>query len=277
VPAIAVGFGRDPYILFQQVYNAALAEMGMPQNVQEKKTLPLPLQYIGWCTWNASDNGTKLNEEHILKGVATFTDKDFPLGWLLIDDGWFQHKGNQLQSLLPDGAKFPNGFRPLVQTLKKKNGLKYVGVWHAFNGYWNGIDPESDLGRHYKKELFSWTQKERPDLENAPLKTYPFINPTSDSLYSFYDSWHRYFKNQGFDFIKVDNQSVTERMAVNTYPIFTLSAGMHKALYRSADKYFKGAVINCMDMTADAYLHFGTSSGGPCGRRLLSLQGGRNL
>jgi hypothetical protein len=35
---------------------------------------------------------------------------------------------------------------------------------------------------------------------------------------------------------------------------------MHKALYRSINKYFSGAAINCMDMTADAYLNFGASA-----------------
>jgi hypothetical protein len=49
-------------------------------------------------------------------------------------------------------------------------------------------------------------------------------------------------------------------MAVNTYPVFDLSKAMHRALYRSVDKNFGGAVINCMDMTADAYFNLGTSA-----------------
>jgi raffinose synthase len=103
-------------------------------------------------------------------------------------------------------------------------------------------------------------QKERPDDNNSPVATYYFIKPESDNLFRFYDRWHQYFKSEGFDFIKVDNQLVAERMAVNNYPIFDLSDKMHKALYQSINKNFKGAVINCMDMTADAYLNFGTSA-----------------
>jgi raffinose synthase len=49
-------------------------------------------------------------------------------------------------------------------------------------------------------------------------------------------------------------------MAVDNYPIFDLSAAMHKALYASAEANFNGAVLNCMDMTADAYLNFGSSA-----------------
>jgi hypothetical protein len=234
--------------------------MGEGGNQQSKKTMPEPFQYIGWCTWSSSNNGKDLNEEHILEGVKTFTDHHFPLGWLLVDDGWFQQKNNQLQSLLPNPAKFPNGFQPMIKRLKNEYGVRYTGIWHAFNGYWNGIDPESELGKHFKTHLFSWTQKERPDLETAPLKTYHFIRPDSDSLYAFYNSWHQYFRKEGFDFVKVDNQLVTERMAVNTHPVFNLSKAMHKALYQSINKNFKGAVINCMDMTADAYFNFGTSA-----------------
>ncbi|HEX8314928.1 MAG TPA: Sip1-related alpha-galactosidase, partial [Flavisolibacter sp.] len=260
VPSMAIAFGKDPFELFGHIYRTALQTMGKTENNVSKKTLPEPLQYIGWCTWNSSEMGKNLNEEHILEGVKTFTDKKFPLGWVLVDDGWFQHQGSQLQSLLPDPKKFPAGFKPLVQKLKSQYGVKYAGVWHAFNGYWNGIDAASPFGRQYGNKLFSWTQKERVDIENSPAKTYSFLKPEGNNLYQFYDTWHQYLKGEGFDFIKVDNQLVAERMAVNNYPVFELSEKMHQALYQSANKYFSDAVINCMDMTADAYLNFGTSA-----------------
>ncbi|MEO6454625.1 MAG: Sip1-related alpha-galactosidase, partial [Ginsengibacter sp.] len=260
VPAMAIAFGKNPYELFSRIYLIALKEMGMPENTLSKKKLPGPLQYIGWCTWNSSDMGKNLNEEHIIEGVKTFTEKKFPLGFVLIDDGWFQHQHSQLQSLLPDSNKFPNGFKPLIDKLKKQYRIKYVGVWHAFNGYWNGIDPASALGLQNKNKMFSWTQHERVDVENSPTKTYYFLKPEGYNLYNFYSSMHSYLKNEGVDFIKVDNQLAVERMAVNNYPIFNLSQKMHAALYQSANKYFNGAVINCMDMTADAYLNFGTSA-----------------
>ncbi len=260
VPAMAVAFGRDPYELFGRIYRTALTVMGKGENLSRKKTLPEPMKYLGWCTWNASAMGAKLNEAHIIEGVKTFTDHTFPLGWLLIDDGWFQHKNNQLQSMQPDPTKFPNGFKPLITKLKSQYGLKYAGIWHAFDGYWNGIDPDSELGKRYTEQLFSWTQKQSPTGKDTDLKTYHFIRPDSDSLVTFFDTWHRYLKGEGFDFVKVDNQLVAERMAVNTYPIFSLSESIHRALYQSVNKHFGGAIINCMDMTADAYLNFGTSA-----------------
>ncbi|MEO6328107.1 MAG: Sip1-related alpha-galactosidase [Ginsengibacter sp.] len=260
IPCMAIAFGKEPFELFERIYSTALKFMGQGENLRVKKKFPEPFNYIGWCTWNASDNGNNLNEALLLKAAKSFSDNKFPLGWMLIDDGWFQSNDRQLQSYLPDAKQFPNGFKPVIDKLKNHFGIKYIGVWHAFNGLWNGIDPGSVLGKHFAPAMFSWTQKERPDKEDAPLKIYHFIKPDSDSLNVFYNHWHRYFKQQGFDFVKVDNQLVVEKMAVNNYPIFTLSDSMHKALYRAVNKYFNGAIINCMDMTADAYLNFGTSA-----------------
>ena len=260
IPSMAIAFGKDPFELFERIYRTALESMGKGENLRVKKKFPEPFNYIGWCTWNASDNGNKLNEDLLLNAAKSFSDNHFPIGWMLVDDGWFQNKDKQLQSYLPNPKRFPNGFKPVIAKLKKQFGVKYMGVWHAFDGLWNGIDPGSELGRQFAPAMFSWTQKESPDKEDAPLKTYHFIKPNSDSLNAFYNNWHRYLKEQGFDFVKVDNQLVVERMAVNNYPVFTLSDSMHKALYRSVNKYFNGAIINCMDMTADAYLNFGSSA-----------------
>ncbi len=260
VPSMALAFGKDPFELFSRIYRIALESMGKGDNIYSKKKMPEALKYIGWCTWNASANGKYLDEKHITDAVRTFTDKKFPLGWVLVDDGWFQHKDGQLLSLQPDTVKFPDGFRPLIKKLKDQFHIKYVGVWHAFNGYWNGIEPNSKLGKQYKRDLFAWQQKEKVHIDTSAIKTYHFLKPGSRGINQFYDSWHQYLKNEGFDFVKVDNQLVPEKMAIDNFPIFTLSEKMHEALYKSINKYFNGAVINCMDMTADAYLNFASSA-----------------
>lgn len=257
IPAMAVAFDKDPYKLFSKIYHSALAAMGKTEDLRDKKHFPEPFNYIGWCTWNSSEMGKNLSEEHVIAGVKTFTDHHFPLGWVLIDDGWFQSKNNRLQSQLPDQKKFPDGFIHMNNRLKKDFGIKYTGVWHAFNGYWNGIDPASEVGQKYKNDLFSWNEKGK---DTTKINTYYFIKPESESLINFFDSWYSYFKQQGFDFTKVDNQLVSERMALNNYPVFSLSEKIHQAIYKSSNKYFNGALINCMDMTPDAYLNFGTSA-----------------
>lgn len=259
VPMMAIGFGEDPYILFESLYSAGLEMMGKSENRRVKKTYPEQLEYIGWCTWNSSDMGKTLDEEHLLNGTATFTDNKFPLGWLLIDDGWFDQDGKRLNAFTPNPDKFPNGFKSLTSRLKSQYGLKYVGIWHAYDGYWNGINPGSKLGERYKSELFNWTQNESVDVPSKSV-SYSFIKPESDSLKAFYDQWHQYFLKEGFDFVKVDNQLVSERMSVDTYPIDLIAVKMHEALYASVFKNFNGAIINCMDMTNDAFYNFGRSA-----------------
>lgn len=261
IPQMIIGFGKDPYSLFKNMFKTGLNEMGKSNNTIETKVFPEKMDYIGWCTWNASENGKQLTEDFIVESVKTFTNNDFPLGWVMVDDGWFDHEGRMLNSLQPDPKKFPNGFTSLNNRLREECGIEEIGVWHTLNGYWNGINLNSELGEKYKSELFSWDTKPwATEVDPQNSKKYHFIKPESDSLLAFYRNMHKSLKNQGFSFLKVDNQLVTEQMAPKNYPVFTLSEKMHEALYKSADEFFDGAVINCMDMTAEAYLNFGTSS-----------------
>jgi len=251
IPAMAIAYGKDPFALFRRIYTSALIAMGCGADMRWKKALPEPFQYIGWCTWNSSNLGKDLGEDEVIAGVKTFTDHHFPLGWVLVDDGWFQASDGRLQSLLPTPKKFPNGFAGMNNRLKHDFGIKYTGIWHAFDGYWNGIDPNSELGNKYKNDLYAWGNPKNPNY---------FFRINSLSLTGFYDAWYSYFKQQGFDFTKVDNQVVGGDLAYGNYPVFTLSAKVHEALYKASDKYFHGALINCMDMVPDAYFNFGRSA-----------------
>ncbi len=251
IPAVAIAYDKDPFALFKKVYSGALITMGRSEDMRWKKKLPEPFQYLGWCTWNSSNLGKDLGEDEVINGVKTFTDHHFPLGWVLIDDGWFQEKNGRLQSMLPTPKKFPNGFAGMNKRLKTEFGIKYMGIWHAFDGYWSGIDPQSGLGEKYKNDLYAWGDRKNPNY---------FFKLGSPSLTGFYDAWYSYFKQQGFDLTKVDNQVVGGELANNNYPVFTLSARVHEALYKASDKYFHEAIINCMDMVPDAYFNFGSSA-----------------
>ncbi|MBN1542043.1 hypothetical protein JW992_07825 [candidate division KSB1 bacterium] len=262
LPLVAFGVGNDLYALVDQLYRFGLQQMQIPENHIDRKSFPAVFERIGWCTWNASELGTRLDEALVVHGVKSFTDRGFPLGWLLIDDGWFEHRDGKLCSLLPDRQKFPQGFAPVVERLKNETGIKDVGIWHTLNGYWNGIDRESELGRELAGELFEWTQIGQPGSDSTEPHTFSFIRPDSALLSDFYQRWHRWFRQQGISFIKVDNQLVVERMCRNTFPIWQLSAALHRALNESVVDHFDGAMINCMDMTPDAYYLFGSTAVG---------------
>ncbi len=256
MPCIAIGFGQDPYELFARVYKVALVMMGRNEDLISGKKLPEIFNYFGWCTYNAVSPAPG----PIVAAVKSFADHKFPIGFVLVDGGWMQSKSQQLQTFTADLKLVPQGFKAMNHALKNELGVKYCGIWHTLNGDFNGIDSASELGRHYSSALFSWLQPVDPSSTSPNLIRHFFIRPESDSLLSFWRSWYRYFKNEGFDFTKVDNQLVVERMAVNNYPIMELSAKMHQAMYRASAETFQSALINCMDMTADAYLNFGTSA-----------------
>ena len=260
IPQMAVGFGKDPYRLFETLYKEGLAAIGKEADFLNNKTFPKIFDGIGWCSWNASNEGKNLNDSLLIKSAESYAKAKFPVKWFLIDDGWFDVTDSKLNSFRPDKKKFPNGFAPVIEKLKKDYGINDVGIWSTLNGYWNGINPESELGKEYKDELFSWKQKVRPDLAKSKTTTCYFIRPGSESLNKFYDDFYGYLRDQGCSFVKIDNQLVTQRMAVNNFPIFSGSEKYHEAINSAVARYFNNTIINCMDMTPEAYLNFGSTA-----------------
>ena len=259
IPMLAVGFGSDPYKLFEQLYQYGLKMMGKGENIRQKKTYPKPLEYLGWCTWNSSDMGKNLSDQFLLDAAKSFKDKNIPLGFLIIDDGWSDSNTSQnsLKSFLPNPAKFPNGFKKTIETLKSQYDVRYVGAWHAFNCYWSGVDKNSTIGKEFDKSLFKWTKID--PLGNDSGKDVCMISPFDGGLAKFYDEWYTYMKLQGIDFVKVDNQLIVEQMSSGNFPIWDLASAMHHQLDVSVKKHFGGAIINCMDMTNDAFYNFGST------------------
>ncbi|HUI63791.1 MAG TPA: Sip1-related alpha-galactosidase, partial [Bacteroidota bacterium] len=260
IPQMAVGFGPDPFRLIARLYEEALSAMGKKEDLRQSKKFPPILEDMGWCTWNASDNGKNLNEAFLLNAAKSFSDAHFPLGWFLVDDGWIDQTDGMLNSFEPDRKRFPEGFKGLIDTLKMRYHLKNVGVWHALNGHWRGINPNSRLATKYGDEFIDWVEQADLGAGNVGWKRCYFLSPSAESLGAFYEAFHRRLRDQGFSFVKVDNQLIVERIAVGNFPLWDGAESYHAALNASVARTFDNTLINCMDMTADAYLNFGTTS-----------------
>jgi raffinose synthase len=255
LPLLLVSYDANPYAAFHKGYRAALKVMGRSKDAVENKHFPPALAYLGWNTWNASHLGESLDAALILNMAREVRDGHLPIGTLTIDDGYFA-PGRRLQSFAPDLRKFPHGFAALNHELKTDYGLKSMGVWITLDGYWGGIEPGSEAAPRAVADLFAWTERiDQADVRSA-MQTGYFIKPDSAAFEQFYWAYIAHRKADGFDFLKVDNQLVVERMAKGNYPVFALASAMHRQLNAAADRYFGNAVINCMDMTADAYLNF---------------------
>ena len=265
VALLVVGFDSDPYRLFESVYREGMRVIGQSENLVSRKTFPEALDYLGWCSFNALDMGKNLDERNIVRAVESFSNSGVPFRWIIVEDGYEDRTGDMLNSFRADTVRFPSGFAAMNRKLKEQFGLRDIGIWHAFNGYWSGINPDSELGRTFKDELFSWKQKPRPtDDDSVAMAEYFFVPPDSKALDDFYMSRMSCHEREGFSFVKVDNQLVTERMARDNYPIGYLSRRMHEALNRAVSRHFGGAMINCMDMTVEACQYFGSSSVARC-------------
>jgi hypothetical protein len=261
IPMMAVAFDKDPYKLIDNIYLSGMTEMGKAEGLRRNKIYPETFGYIAWCTWNSF--GMDKSESKIINSVKTFTDKGFQLGNVLVDDGWMKIDTNRrLQSFYPDSTKFPNGFHSMVNTLKNDYHIKNIGVWHTLNAYWNGVDPDSYLGKDFK-EILTPYKEQAPWLDSSNLDAV-YYAPTflSDRGYQFFDKWYDVIKKEGITFVKTDNQLVVERMAVGKAPLWNASEQIQKNFQEAVKKHFNGAVINCMDMTSDAFYNFGPSAVG---------------
>lgn len=257
VPSAIIAFGTNPYELIEAAYRHTMKIMNKEENLRKNKEFPNPFEYLGYCTWDAMYD--QMSEEILINAVGHFTRNNFPLRTLIIDDGWLDMQPDRkLKSFNPDKNKFPNGLKPMIDALKDKKGIQHVGIWHTINAYWQGIDPESELAAQYP--LFKYIDMETWLLDSFELEEFVIADPRTEKGFSFFDDWYTYLSSEGVNFVKVDNQMVTERVAQGQVPIFEFAEIWHESLQRAVSKHFNGAVINCMDMTNDAFYNFSTSA-----------------
>ncbi len=234
---LALAVGSDPYETTHNVYDVGMEFMGDPARLRIEKNYPELFNYIGWCSWNAYYHD--VDQEKVLANARSFKEHKFPVGYFVIDDGWQDEKDRKLVSFDIIRSKFPDGIEGLTSKLKKEYGIKWVGFWHAYQGYWNGVNPDSELAVKYKKALFR-------GLTGALIP-----DPEKERGFEFYNGYHSYLKERGADLVKVDNQSTLSVITMNRIPVGYAARGQQTNLQKSVMKNFDGAIINCMDMTIE--------------------------
>lgn len=231
--------GADPYACIQEAVATALRETGRPHRVREDKPFPRLFETLGWCSWDAF--GHDVNQTDLLWKLDELSEKKVPVQWVLIDDGWSKVNFDRLllQGLDADKMRFPEGIGGVIRHLKEDYGIRWVGVWQAVMGYWNGIDPDSEAYRAFSEYL-----ETIPDGK---------ILPRSDAAFSFgfWNKWHQYLKRCGVDFVKVDSQSSISLFQEGRRTYGQAASGVHTGLEASAALNFDGNLINCMGMAPE--------------------------
>jgi len=264
VPLMAISFGKDPYKTVKNLYEFAMTTMGLENGLRKNKKYPKTFESLGWCSWNAL--GEMVTEKNLMEAVSTFQDNGVVIPFLLIDDGWLTvNETEQLMDYGFDKKKFPKGFKASALKLKKKYGIKDIGVWHTMNGYWSGIDKES-FPPSNDDMLLPYYDKADVHADSLSGMTYYTASPLSTKGRYFYDTWYRYLKNEGITFVKVDQQSIIKRIAMgqirsdSRLPYWEVARNMQNNLQTSIKEHFDGVVINCQDMATENAYNFESSS-----------------
>ncbi len=222
-----------------EAISVAFAEAARFKNIRlrTERRLPEMFRYLGWCSWNAFY--TDVSEQGIREKAAELAEKQVPVKWMIIDDGWLSLQNRLLYAFEPDREKFPEGFGRLTGELRESAGIRWFGVWHALMGYWSGIAPGSPVA-----------VQEAPNLcRTASGRLVP--DPVRGT--GFYRDWYKVLTAQGISFVKVDGQGTIPLCFENTLPLGEAANGLHACL-ESAAALVDGAVINCMGMPMESVL-----------------------
>jgi hypothetical protein len=240
VPVFAHVAGADPHALPKAAYEAAFAGGDYYGKLRWQKPFPEVYRKLGWCSWNAYYE--KVSEQALLASAASLAKRRVPVGYMLIDDGWLSVTARKLTAFGANAARFPHGLAWLTHELKTTYHVPHVGVWHAFQGYWAGVDPEGAAARGQR--LYAGA-----DGLHLP-------DPRGDAGTAFYDAWYASLAAAGIDFVKVDNQAGQARFTNGKLPLLASAAGAQRAVQEAARKHFTGPggglnLLNCMEMTPE--------------------------
>ncbi len=242
---LTVSVSADPLLAVENNYRFAKEMGAIRVPLRAERTYPAIFENFGWCSWNAFYQD--VTADKLYSKMEEFREKNVPVKWIIIDDGWLMVKDNKLVDFPADPAKFPatasaDGLAVCIKKLKEEYGIEKVGVWHAFNGYWQGISPDSPLVERFGDALMT--------------TVHGMILPSDapEKAFRFWDAWHGYLAQCGVDFVKVDNQSATYTYLADTISTTTGARHAHEAIERSINKHFGGVVIDCMGMDMENVL-----------------------
>lgn len=249
-PWLCVASGTDPVRLVRAAMERASRELKSFRLLRNKR-IPDVVQDFGWCTWDAFYK--EVDEKKIRQGLRTLGRGGVRPRMVIIDDGWQQTREHRLTSLAHESGKFPQGLKTLIEEVKRRYGVRHVGVWHALQGYWQGVDPKSSLGRAYptvtravRDEFFrGWD--DQFDARRRHL-----VHPRE--VHRFFQDYHRLLRQAGVDFVKVDNQGSLEYFCRGVLPLNLTHRVYQDALQASAGHHFNGGLIHCMANCHDILL-----------------------
>lgn len=246
--------GKEPLSLMKQAAKTVCELLDNGLRLREEKTVPDVFNYLGWCSWDSMQ--IRVNHEGLLEKAREFKEKNVPVHFAIIDDMWAdvprlnelpvdiefremckEMHASKMRSFAGDPKRFPKGMRAAVEDLKAE-GIAEVGVWFPTTGYWAGLEPNESEAERQKDNTVT--------LPNGQI----IVAPEKEKASRYFDDLCSRVKEWGGDFVKIDNQGFHHRYE-NVVPIGESARAIQEGIDAAADKYFDGALINCMGMPSE--------------------------
>jgi len=230
VPLLLTQRSQSVYDVFNNAYSTLIADKKVSSIKKrvDKKYFEA-FDYLGWCTWEHYHYD--IDETKILNDMDAIEASGIPVRYILIDDGHIANENRQLTSLTPDKQRFPNGWTRIMKR-KQTDKIKWIGLWYSLSGYWSGISANNDFPQKIRKALYSYNGSLLPGR-------------SSNNIETFYEYYVNTMKKNGFDFLKIDNQSFTLPLYMGNTQVIRQAKDCNLALEHQTDKAQIG-LMNCM-------------------------------
>ena len=258
--------GSEPYELLENVARDAADMLGSGLKMRSERKYPEAMEYLGWCSWDAFQ--IRVNHDGLLQKAKEFKDKGVPIGFAIIDDMWgdapnletiprdaefvpmvHAMHASTLRTFEGAPARFPKGMKGAVGALHE-SGIPYVGVWFPTTAYWSGVESASPLEEELKDTLTAVKSQNTPFFKTAKTEYMNIVSPEKEKAEKYFDILCGKVKDFGADFVKIDNQGFhSSYRGLST--VGKSAEAMQTAIDNAADKYFDGALINCMGMPSE--------------------------
>ena len=230
VPLLLIQKSQTVYHVFNDAYHSLMTDKTVSslQKREDKKYFE-GFDYLGWCTWEHYH--FNIDETKILNDIDAIEASGIPVRYILIDDGHIANEKRRLTSLTPDKQRFPNGWTRIMNR-KQDDKIKWMGLWYSLSGYWMGISADNDFPKEIQQTLYPCNDCLLPGI-------------STDNIETFYEYYIHTMKKNGFDFLKIDNQSFTLPLYMGNSQAVRQAKDCNLALERQIHNAQMG-LMNCM-------------------------------
>ena len=267
--------GKDPRALTKSCAEIAADLLGNGLKLRHQRKMPETFEYLGWCSWDALQ--IRVSHQGLLEKAKEFKEKHIPVHFAIIDDMWAnvpnlvglpedisfgEMVGEMHRSKLAcfegDHNRFPEGMKAAIDDLKKA-GIPKVGIWFPTTGYWAGLVEDGEDAKLFAPYLSCSNGAIFKGVREEIL----LVSPTEQATAVFFDEYCRRVKAWNGDFVKIDNQGY-HTLYQNMAPIGKSARYSQRAIDNATQKYFDGALINCMGMPSECMFNRPNSAVSRC-------------